>query len=132
MLLHSLRISIQQAISYTITDDTKDWNDISISIEQPKLPDPANLSDADASEDQLYGSFDASTGDQLMVNETLSDLRSQPNQAEVGDQADAVGSKLMSVVEVEEFPFGMPGAPIPGRAQDPSEYESQVTSVDCA
>jgi hypothetical protein len=61
-----------------------------------------------------------------MVNETLSDLRSQP------DQADAVGSESVSAVEVEEFPFGRPGAPIPGRAQDPLEYESQAASVGSA
>ena len=113
-------------LSYTITDDTGDWDDISVSIEQP---DPADLTDTDAPEDQLYGSFNASTSDQLMVNETPSDLRSQPDQAEVGDQADAVGSESVSAVEVEEFPFGRPGAPIPGRAQDPSEYESQAASV---
>ena len=116
-------------LSYTITDDTGDWNDISVSIEQPI---PADLMDTDAPEDQLYGSFNASMSDQLMVNETPSDLRSQPDQAEVGDQADVVGSESVSAVEVEEFPFGRPGAPIPGRAQDPSEYESQAASVGSA
>jgi hypothetical protein len=99
------------------TDDTGDWEDISVSIEQP---DPADLTDSDAPEDQL------------MVDETLLDLESQPDQAEEGDQADTTGSELVSAVEVEEFPFGMPGAPIPGRAQEPSEYESRATSMGSA
>jgi hypothetical protein len=120
-------------LSYTVADDTGDLEIVSISIVQP---DPADLADADADADTLEdppcGSFDALAGDEPMVDETPSDLMPQPNEADVGEQDDTVDSESAFPVEVERFPFGRPGAPIPGRAQEPSEYESQAASMGSA
>ena len=96
-----------------------------VSIEQP---DPADLADADALQD-LVGTTDTSTHDQPMAaDESLSDPTPQHDQSEVGE-ADAVVSDSEIAVEVERFLFGMPGAPIPGRAQDPSAFETQATNM---
>jgi hypothetical protein len=82
-------------IYLTISDD--------ISIREPD-PDSA---DVDALGDLLYASSRASTPDQLMDDETP-----QPN---------LVDSGSASAVVVEHFPFGRPGAPIPGRPQGDSQ-----------
>jgi hypothetical protein len=97
----------------TITDDTDDI-------------DPADLADADALED-LLDSPNLSAREQLTVDETVDHIP-QPNQTEVPeDQADTVDSELASAIVIERFPFGMPGAPIPGRAKEPPAYDSQAT-----
>ena len=104
----------------TITDDTRDFDDISIEL------DPADLADADALEDLIYGSSNTSAHDQLAVDETPVDLMVQPDETEVGDQGDMADLVSASAVVIESFPFGMPGAPIPGRAQGPSVYDSHA------
>jgi hypothetical protein len=108
-------------ILQTIADDTRDID--SISTERSN-PDSDDLADADA----LY----ASMHDQLRDDETPIPQHNQTEVSEDGDQADTVDSESMSTVEaveVEHFPFGRPGAPIPGRAQSPSGYDSQATSM---
>ena len=111
-------------LSYTITEDMRDSNEIP--IEQPDL---ADLADADTFQDLLCGSSNASTGDQLTDDETPFDLTPQPDQTEAGDEADAADSESASAVVVDAFPFGSPGAPITGRAQGLSTYDSLAPST---
>jgi len=110
------------AFSRTSNPTTADMTD----SEQPDLADLAN---ADAFQDLSSGSSNVSTRDQLTDDETPADLTPQPDQtdSEGRDQADAVD--LESRVVVEPFPSGRPGAPITGRAQGPTAYDSQAASM---
>lgn len=97
-----------------------------ISDNSIKESDPDGL--AGALEELLYDSSEASTHNQPTDDET--DLMS-----EMGDhsQADTVEESTPApAIEVEPFSFGRPGAPIPGRAQEPSQYESQAAFMDSA
>ena len=95
-----------------ITDDPSDLSDV------------ADLADASALEDLLGDPSNVLTHEQPMAADESPPP--QPNPTHVGDHADTMDNSTASAVDVEQFPFGMPGAPIPGRAQDPSEYESQA------
>jgi hypothetical protein len=87
-------------ILHIITDNTGDLNRMSI-----EPPGPADLEDLGLTDDETP-------------------VERLP-QTEVGDQADASDSESASTVIVEHFPFGEPGAPVPGRAQGPSAFDSQ-------
>ena len=105
------------SILCTIIDDTgitRDFNAISI-----EGPDPADLADADALQEMLYGTSTPSTHDQGTVDEAPVDLTPQTEVGE-GDQNDMLDSESASAVVVEHFSFGTPGAPIPDRHQEPS------------
>jgi hypothetical protein len=88
------------SILHIITDNTGDLNGMLI-----EPPGPADLEDLGVTDDE--------TPEELLP------------QTEVGDQADASDSESASAVIVEHFPFGEPGAPVPGRAQGPTAFDSQ-------
>src|SRR6266576_4796084 len=89
------------SILHTITDDTRDLNDI-------EQLNPANLADANALE-YLLDSSNALAYDQLMINETV-DLIPQPNQTEVlKDQANTVDLESVSIIMIKSFPFSRLG-----------------------
>ena len=105
------------SILRTITDDTGITGDFNaVSIEEP---DPADLADADALQEMLFGTSTPSTRDQGTVDEAPADLTPQTEGGE-GDQTDMLDSEAASAVVVERFSFGTPGAPIPDRHQEPS------------
>jgi hypothetical protein len=113
--------------THTITDDSGECSD-SDSPTEP--PDPADIADADAFEE--LGDDPSVTSTQPMPDNTPLDTTPNPEQSELGDPADAdivvSESEPAVTVDIQQFPFGMPGAPIPGRAQDPSEYETQAAN----
>ena len=106
-------------VSYTFTDDSGDLDSEAIDL--------ADLADADALEDILHGTSNASAHDQPMANEARLQFTPEPDQTDVGVQPDMIDSELAATVNMEPFPFGRPGAPIPSRAQQPSEPNTQAT-----
>ena len=86
--------------------------------------DPADVVDADALEALSQGNnFPTVTNpDQRAVDAILED----PDEG-FRVNLDDSDAETTSTVTVERFPFGSPGAPIPGRPPGPSTYESQVT-----
>jgi len=101
--------------SHSIIDDTTGFNNISI-----EQPDHLDLADADALQDLLYSSASELAHDQPTSNKDSLDLAAQPDQT----GADLVDYETVPTVEVEHFPFGRPGAPIPSRAEEPFKYKS--------
>jgi hypothetical protein len=83
-----------------ITDDPGDWNGLSIEPHGPADDEDLEVTDDETPEDLLP-------------------------QSQVEYEADTSDSESASDVVVEHFPFGSPGAPVPGRAQGPSAFDSQ-------
>lgn len=90
--------------------------------------DPADVVDADAFEALVSqgNNFPTATNpDQRAVDGVDATLEDPDEGFRINsDDSDA---EPTSTVTVDRFPFGSPGAPIPGRPPGPSTYESQVT-----
>jgi hypothetical protein len=84
--------------------------------------DPADVIDADAFE-ALSQAPIATNPDQQAADTILED----PDQQSFQINPDNSDTETTSTVTVDRFPFGSPGAPIPGMPPGPSSYESQVT-----
>ena len=114
----TIHCAFSRLLSHSIIDDTTGFNDISI-----ERPDHVDLADADVLLDLLYSSMPELAHDQPTSDEDSLDLAAQPNQT----GANLVDYKTVPTVEVEHFPFGRPGVPIPGRAEEPFKYKSQAS-----
>jgi hypothetical protein len=114
---------------HAITDETAESDGAyDEGYNPPDLTD-ADLTDADAYEDLLRGdSTPADPPDQHAVEDLpgTPEAAEDADQTELGDQPDTADQEMAPglVVDVEQFPFGNPGASIPGRFQGSSAYET--------
>ena len=84
--------------------------------------DYANVTDADAFEAGDYPSMAIFPDDQANVN----DATGAPEQEDI--QIDVENSAAGSTIVIDQFPFGSPGAPIPGVPEGFSTYQSCMAS----
>ena len=84
--------------------------------------DPADVMDADAFEALSRG--DASP---MATNPDQQASLEDPDQQSIEINSDNSDAPTASMVTIDRFSFGSPGAPIPGMPPGPSMYESQVT-----
>jgi Plavaka transposase len=89
--------------------------------------DSVDITDANAFEELLRGNSTPPNLNQLTIDdalETLEDTTQQSEQIELDDRPDTADQELASGLIIDQFPFGSPGAPIPGKHRGLSVYES--------
>jgi hypothetical protein len=104
------------------TDDLSDSEGV---YDEPH--EPADITDADAFEELLRGNSTPADAIHPTVDDTLGtpeDATQDTDQIELDDHPDTADQETVSGIIVDRFPFGNPGAPIPGKPQGSSVYET--------